>query len=508
MSQTLYGYFHATKDCTMLSTVDSATNEFFGRIEFGSGKELLDAIDILPKNSSIQYFIVNLFQLRNHEFSCNMAFCKAVKEKLNTINAQHRFISYTQIVQSSALIAANVSPKIDDIILMVLIHDQKYIVHEMKYTKTGFKKHTSRIIEANNENETSQITKSKILSSCNPSKIIGYSTCSTTSFKKLKNIFKSTNFVVVNNDQLRRTEAQCVCEMVKWMKNKRFTKFYIHPTIFQPYFLVGLVGNVREEIFTIDCGEELPLERSAIVSKPFQFCSIVCCDLTEPKPFDYGNIQGSSHRYNVKFKIDSEYFPNFEVTSVSVHGVKHLTHLLDYKMKEKIPVIGFFDTSSVICVSKENKNYKFLDEWNGVHGNELFINFDKEKHQFGSNTVTPFHTEMSHVVYDLIKIMSMSAEKIIADEKWKFIFTKNAENPVLIEFDNFDGTKKAASPAFLMAMLLKEHLKVIKTAIGKKPKKVAFCLIYDFTKDERKRVEEQLQESCKFIQIDCSFVNV
>uniref|UniRef100_A0A914YB66 Uncharacterized protein n=1 Tax=Panagrolaimus superbus TaxID=310955 RepID=A0A914YB66_9BILA len=143
-------------------------------------------------------------------------------------------------------------------------------------------------------------------------------------------------------------------------------------------------------------------------------------------------------------------------------------------MENKLSVIGFFDCSSVICVERNGK-YEFMEEWN-----------------------------------DIIKIMSMPADKIEVDKNWKFAITKDSENPVLLEFDNFCAEKKFATPAFLMALLLKEHFKIIKEKVGEKPNEIAFCFFDQFNDCERKRVEEGLTESCQLLKpsVKCCFIKV
>jgi ABC-type multidrug transport system ATPase subunit len=221
--------------------------------------------------------------------------------------------------------------------------------------------------------------------------------------------------------------------------------------------------------------------------------------------FETIEFDKNAHRYEVIFKIDEENFPSLTVKPICIDEIKLLLGVFD-EYDLKIPIIAFCDNFSVICYSKNGGNYKFMDEWGGMHGNQLFINFDKKKTRFGTNAVTTPKTKMNTVVYDLIKIISMPADNIQVNEEWKFTFTKDNDHLVLIEFDSFDGTKKAASPTFLMAMLLKEHIKIIKNETVDKPDSLGFCVLNEFTEAEKRRVEEGLKEACKLLKIDTSFV--
>uniref|UniRef100_A0A914PCI1 Uncharacterized protein n=1 Tax=Panagrolaimus davidi TaxID=227884 RepID=A0A914PCI1_9BILA len=104
--------------------------------------------------------------------------------------------------------------------------------------------------------------------------------------------------------------------------------------------------------------------------------------------------------------------------------------------------------------------------------------------------------------------MSMSPEGIKAKKEWGFTFTKNAENPVLLEFENFDGTKKVSSPSFLMAMFLRQHLKAIEKKVGEKPKEIALWIFEEgFNEIQMKRIKDGLGEACKLLKLGFTFVD-
>uniref|UniRef100_A0A914PTJ1 Uncharacterized protein n=1 Tax=Panagrolaimus davidi TaxID=227884 RepID=A0A914PTJ1_9BILA len=159
-----------------------------------------------------------------------------------------------------------------------------------------------------------------------------------------------------------------------------------------------------------------------------------------------------------------------------------------------------------------------------MYGEDLFISFCDKKQKYGFAAAEDYRKNPNFVVFgmlqffllsknfavlDLIKIMSMLPNsKIEADPSWGFTFTENAENPLLIQFDNFDGNKKAASPAFLMAMLLKHHLKIIKSEIGEKPKELGFWLLDKFKADEKERIKNGIKDACTLLKVSFVEVNV
>uniref|UniRef100_A0AC35F709 Uncharacterized protein n=1 Tax=Panagrolaimus sp. PS1159 TaxID=55785 RepID=A0AC35F709_9BILA len=207
--------------------------------------------------------------------------------------------------------------------------------------------------------------------------------------------------------------------------------------------------------------------------------------------------------------MDEENFESIEILPKYSKGFDKILTKIDTKLESKIPLIGFYDNSSVICTYKNSEErYKFLNEWNGMYGNNCFISFDRKRPKFGQKAMDSVNTNNTSVIFDLIKIMSMSPENIEPDKKWGFTITKNVENQILLKFVNFDGRKKRSTPTFLMALLLRKHLKVIERKIREKPTKIAFWIMKQkYSEEEIQRIKESLLESCKSLKIDCCFVD-
>ena len=70
------------------------------------------------------------------------------------------------------------------------------------------------------------------------------------------------------------------------------------------------------------------------------------------------------HFVNLILFVNENNFPALIQNPFTCPGVKSLPDLLSSKADLDIPVVLFFDNSSVICVREEN-GYKFLDSWNG-----------------------------------------------------------------------------------------------------------------------------------------------
>uniref|UniRef100_A0A914YVM7 Uncharacterized protein n=1 Tax=Panagrolaimus superbus TaxID=310955 RepID=A0A914YVM7_9BILA len=135
-----------------------------------------------------------------------------------------------------------------------------------------------------------------------------------------------------------------------------------------------------------------------------------------------------------------------------------------------------------------------------MFGKDLYLDFIEERPTFVDKAENV--NSLVGAAYDLIKIMSLSPDNIKHEHHWGFQIVKDSENPVLIEFETHEGYAQAASPAFLMKMLLREHMKAIKIDVGEKPTKLGFCLLDDFTVEAKKRVENGLEAACKLLKIE------
>ena len=102
----------------------------------------------------------------------------------------------------------------------------------------------------------------------------------------------------------------------------------------------------------------------------------------------------------------------------------------------------------------------------------------------------------------------MPADAIELDSDWGFKVSKNEEEQTCLQFKTHDGTEKRSTPTFLMALLIKEHLKAIKAAGGAIPTKLGFHLFEDFDREAETRIESQLMEACKSFNIEFNFVKL
>ena len=100
----------------------------------------------------------------------------------------------------------------------------------------------------------------------------------------------------------------------------------------------------------------------------------------------------------------------------------------------------------------------------------------------------------------------MSPDNLTPDSAWKFAVTKDDQNPIVLHFDTCGKIKRAATPAFLMALVLKEHIKFIKAATGVTPTELGFTPCFGYSDDERLIMEKGLEESCRLLEIMYKFL--
>uniref|UniRef100_A0A914Q7P1 Uncharacterized protein n=1 Tax=Panagrolaimus davidi TaxID=227884 RepID=A0A914Q7P1_9BILA len=103
--------------------------------------------------------------------------------------------------------------------------------------------------------------------------------------------------------------------------------------------------------------------------------------------------------------------------------------------------------------------------------------------------------------------MSMPSDSIEESSHWGFTFANDAENPVLLQFNTFSGKRMAASPAFLLAMLLDQQFKAIKKETGEKPTKIAFWIFKEYDDEGMERIKAGIEEACELKKVECIFID-
>uniref|UniRef100_A0AC34FJY5 Uncharacterized protein n=1 Tax=Panagrolaimus sp. ES5 TaxID=591445 RepID=A0AC34FJY5_9BILA len=427
------------------------------------------------------------------------AMCQIVADKLTKLEIPFRFISIQEIVAMCKLIAGKIDPKVDKEIIQIFVAGEIFKIIHLTRTKNGYRTVQTRVIEKCYEPKI-------LLGNLKPNKIIisnSHPFFPSAKVHVLQHCLSSWNPIILEH-HVRKYNFDAMQEIVKHINDKTKNDFHIIPETFNPFCVTFVELNPTESdilnVLSAKYEDDLPLRKSCILPKFYKKFFI-----TTKSKEGYSYLKNSlaiptdlhCHRIKLIFKVDINHLPSLQYEPVYLPQITGFQKTLKSEETQELPIIGFFDNSSVIYIwDEKNSCYKFLNAWNGKYGKELFLDFLQKDKPVLVSSLTELQS-LKGAVYDLINVMSFDPKNIKDDPKWKFSILKNDENhPILLEFDDFDNTRKAASPAFLMAFMLKTHIKAITAETEKKPKKLRFCIFDEkYDCDAKKRIQNCLQQA-------------
>uniref|UniRef100_A0AC34FSR3 Uncharacterized protein n=1 Tax=Panagrolaimus sp. ES5 TaxID=591445 RepID=A0AC34FSR3_9BILA len=408
---------------------------------------------------------------------------------------------------SAIMIGAEVEVEPNEWIIIVLIDATGYLVTEFKYTVNGYLKNEKyRECEKDMKHE---IIEQIILGKNNPAKIILHSNTPNFSSMKLlkqKVLKKYSKNLIILEEDWRNYDPKFVSEISHFLLDNSFTKYHILPTSHQNYVIGFECGGKKIPLILCKKDQIVPFKKTIRIPKTPLKLFLGFIDKNNFIVNHVFQFPREAHAYQLTLQIDANNFLLPDTKGVLSTKVPALTKLLNKKMDSKIPVIAFhFELSFIYIYDDEKGGYKLLDSWNGKLGKELFISFDEKKPKFFEKAAKKFQSTCNSVVHDIIQTMSKPLPKT-------YSVTSDSENPILFKYTNFDGSKKTATPAKIMSLLLKEHLKVIENESGEFPRAIAFSLLDDYDEDkggsdEKNRIKKELKKSCDLINLECSFVD-
>uniref|UniRef100_A0A914QF69 Uncharacterized protein n=1 Tax=Panagrolaimus davidi TaxID=227884 RepID=A0A914QF69_9BILA len=457
----------------MIEIMDERTQQFYKKIDVLSVKKMFTFL--LSLKDELKAVFLSVTNLETSEYQSNFEASKAIKDFLLLHSIPCHFYSAEYLLCLKMWIATDISSKVDDVVLTVNV---------------GYKISTTKVLREIDLEDLVMI----YLGNNASLKALE------TALRTMKSYDIGSKLIVLDSDKILAigTSGKSILEMAKWFFDRSYVRFHFPQLVPRTVDILGITGNFQKELITAENNTDIPFEESVVIAKSVQQCLMIQHQPSTKKTLETLKMDQNCHRRKIVLFFESECFPELKVESIIIPEIKELPKKLNGICDMKIPVIGFFDSSAVICVCK-----------NRIYGNELFINFEESKAKYGMESIKAGKTKMASVVYDLIKTMSMPSEKIVVKEEWKFVITKNSENPILIEFVNHEGRKQAGTPSFLMAMLLKEMLKRIKNEMNEeKPKEIGFCFFDKMFEDEKKRVENGLKEACELLKAESKFIDV
>uniref|UniRef100_A0AC34G2T9 Uncharacterized protein n=1 Tax=Panagrolaimus sp. ES5 TaxID=591445 RepID=A0AC34G2T9_9BILA len=170
-----------------------------------------------------------------------------------------------------------------------------------------------------------------------------------------------------------------------------------------------------------------------------------------------------------------------------------------------------FDVGSVTSIESFMQNdpgYKtrvIFDKqyfWILSDGNEeyekvpIYIAFNEEKPIVGEAAKVLFETQPSFVVYDLIEICSSMNEKT-SNLNWSFSLKNDSDGILSFFFESINGSTKS-TPDFLVAIILKHCLRLVKQKTGEKVNELFIAFNFPNPSDELKNV---FQDAAKLLPL-------
>uniref|UniRef100_A0AC34F8X7 Uncharacterized protein n=1 Tax=Panagrolaimus sp. ES5 TaxID=591445 RepID=A0AC34F8X7_9BILA len=495
-----------------IATVDPKTNLFIDSLhipdlskKYSSIKEGIKNFPAIFNRTSYDAIILEVLHFESPEFETIYSFIKAVRESLEIINIPYYFIGTYNYAVSLAFIEAKVKVDFGEVVSYCMVHGSSFNFMDFQFTQNGFHRVDVRKVDAGIKNEK-QLRK-EIIGPYKPVRIVAATPFPTNSIKTLQKVMSGfKGFTLINTPESDKV-AKFVIELSKWILDKSNVNYYVMPTAVYAYELKRKCNGETAVTTLVEFSSSLPqsIQNDEIVrSSHMDYTLGYKTTLSKQENITPLEAPKSSHRLILNLTVDSSNLLNYETVPFLLPEIVALPKALDSALETKVPVIAFFDNLSVILVYKDDE-YKFVDHWNGIAGEELYISFVDDIPKYGVEAAKNFQTKPTAVVYDFLKLLSLSPDKIEADSTWTFKIGKNSKNPVLVKYVASDGSRKSVTPESLMALYLKEHLKVIKSETGKSPHEIALWFKDDFDVEGYGLVEERLEEACKLAKVECSF---
>uniref|UniRef100_A0AC34GCR4 Uncharacterized protein n=1 Tax=Panagrolaimus sp. ES5 TaxID=591445 RepID=A0AC34GCR4_9BILA len=272
------------------------------------------------------------------------------------MNIDHFFYADQSIYLSRLLISAKINSSNGDTVLFLIVKDVNILVYEYFYTDLGYQIIRKDTVTVPAEAE------------------------SWVEIQKL--IFRDKK--TVSSESVQHS-----LNISKYVQDRTYTKYHVIPTCAKKYGIHD-IDDVKKDtypLYAVDVGDKLPIHFECYLQRSVdRFCITGFDESGENEKLIFETVQeiNNRHRSKITVTIDPESFPILVVRPVIIDIIYNLPAFLDENHAEKLPVIGFCDNFSVICVYKENEEkYYFVEGWNGLYGQNLCISFDEEKPKFG-----------------------------------------------------------------------------------------------------------------------------
>uniref|UniRef100_A0A914QJG5 Uncharacterized protein n=1 Tax=Panagrolaimus davidi TaxID=227884 RepID=A0A914QJG5_9BILA len=217
-------------------------------------------------DSKIKAVILEVYGFSSEKFPNNIQFCKALKAKFGSI--PYSFISDYNFLLTKILVAVNISVKLGEFILVLLIAENYFEIVVLEYTKNGHE--VLRHQRMNDMEVDADELRERILGETVFQKILFCSWKGDNQVENtLKNVLKAETkkFVMINLINGSKFIGDGLIEESKWILNKKYTKFHVLPTCARIYVIGFERGDEKLTPLYEKFSVALPYENSVIVPK-------------------------------------------------------------------------------------------------------------------------------------------------------------------------------------------------------------------------------------------------
>uniref|UniRef100_A0AC34GTB9 Uncharacterized protein n=1 Tax=Panagrolaimus sp. ES5 TaxID=591445 RepID=A0AC34GTB9_9BILA len=278
------------------------------------------------------------------------------------------------------------------------------------------------------------------------------------------------------------------------------------------------VGNVSFCRYGVNIGETclikfnifdaLPIEESVVIDvNPEKSVTLQMSSDTVKTDEVVEEIQLSKFKFlkvKVLLKIDINSFYHYKIVPVDKDG----NEITKFNIADYSPIlpiekarICFGAQEYTVSVFKDDKEY-LINDFDGLEETPIYIAFTEKKPITGRAALEVYSKKPEFVVFDLIKLGSVSTANI-NDPKWRFRLFKNSDNDsMMVTMQTLEG-EKDSSVAFLLAFFLRNGIKRILKETKQKMKEIEIEF-NGFSANET--LKNNFIEAAKYLKINVVFV--
>uniref|UniRef100_A0A914Q5X0 Uncharacterized protein n=1 Tax=Panagrolaimus davidi TaxID=227884 RepID=A0A914Q5X0_9BILA len=414
--------------------------------------------------------------------------CVTEEEQVEKLKIPYYFISNEMYLPSLILADTKFTCEPNDVIFIPIVTASHICSYAYRREENGYVNIRQRAVSIN-ETENEKEFRDAFYGDFDPKKIIVHTPFPNSQImSSLRKIVPPQKLIV--KEPASQQNVKALIEMAKWVLDPvSNSKCHFKPRSARRFYASSSdKDNIQNAVIVIEYNEELPLIRKHLFPRTISQLYLTH-SVRKPNPvlhfFKTCTPEAADcHQYELNFSIDNNNLPKAVIKNVMIPQIVTLPMILDKSMKDRYPVIAFFDNSSVICIfNDKNGKYEFLESWNGVYGKDIFLNLKPEK------PVLEYTSPVDNKSVITFKdICSFTESQPIPTLNNGLKLIKNATTQSTLEFERSDGTQGFSTPAFLMAFILREHYMAIKRKTGIKHEKLGIHYFKNF--QDRKKVEE------------------